>query len=122
MYKRQGVDGPVQQRIVFGFHPDFFFSGYSRIVAVSYTHLIKGAVWYDSRNFIKTEKKHAKHILDSELTTSLVKETFDEIPQVALAVSYTHLSLIACSGNARSWNSCIISFLFIVGHEFLAII
>ena len=50
--------------------------------------LIKGAVWYDSRNFIKTEKKHAKHILDSELTTSLVKETFDEIPQVALVPGF----------------------------------
>ena len=45
-------------------------------------------MWYDSRNFIKTEKKHAKHILDSELTTSLVKETFDEIPQVALVPGF----------------------------------
>ena len=55
-----------------------------RLSSIIAATLIKGAVWYDSRNFIKTEKKHAKHILDSELTTSLVKETFDEIPQVAL--------------------------------------
>ncbi len=57
----------------------------SSIIAAT---LIKGAVWYDSRNFIKTEKKHAKYILDSELTTSLVKETFDEIPQVALVPGF----------------------------------
>lgn len=50
--------------------------------------LIKGAVWYDSRNFIKTEKKHAKHILDSELTTRLVKETFQKLPEVALVPGF----------------------------------
>ena len=59
-----------------------------RLSAIIAATLIKGAVWYDSRNFIKTEKKHAKHILDSELTTSLVKETFDEIPQVALVPGF----------------------------------
>lgn len=59
-----------------------------RLSSIIVATLIKGAVWYDSRNFIKTEKKHAKHILDSELTTSLVKETFDEIPQVALVPGF----------------------------------
>ena len=59
-----------------------------RLSSIIAATLIKGAVWYDSRNFIKTEKKHAKHILDSELTTSLVKETFDEIPQVALVQGF----------------------------------
>ena len=59
-----------------------------RLPSIIAATLIKGAVWYDSRNFIKTEKKHAKHILDSELTTSLVKETFDEIPQVALVPGF----------------------------------
>ena len=59
-----------------------------RLSSIIAATLIKGAVWYDSRNFIKTEKKHAKHILDSELTTSLVKETFDEIPQVALVSGF----------------------------------
>ena len=59
-----------------------------RLSSIIAATLIKGAVWYDSRNFIKTEKKHAKHILDSELTTSLVKETFDEIPQVALVPGF----------------------------------
>ena len=59
-----------------------------RLSSIIAATLRKGAVWYDSRNFIKTEKKHAKHILDSELTTSLVKETFDEIPQVALVPGF----------------------------------
>lgn len=52
----------------------------SRIVAT----LIDGARWYDSREFIKTEFKHGKHILDSELTNSLVHDTFKELPKVAL--------------------------------------
>jgi len=46
----------------------------SNIVAT----LIKGATWYDSRKFIKTEYKHGKHILDSELTNTLVCETFKD--------------------------------------------
>ena len=52
----------------------------SHIVAT----LIEGAQWYDSREFIKTEFKHGKHLLDSELTNSLVRNTFKHIPQVAL--------------------------------------
>ena len=56
----------------------------SRIVAT----LISGAQWYDARTFIKTEKKHAKHILDSELTNRLVKEAFAEIPDVALVPGF----------------------------------
>lgn len=42
----------------------------SRIV----TTLVEGAVHVNSRNFIKTETKHGKYILDSELTDNLVKE------------------------------------------------
>lgn len=38
--------------------------------------LIDGALLLDSREFIKTEEKHGKHILDSELTAKLVKDTF----------------------------------------------
>ena len=30
---------------------------------------LTGAEWFDSRKFIKTEKKHSKHVLDTELTT-----------------------------------------------------
>ena len=56
----------------------------SQIVAA----LVNGAQWYDSRLFIKTEKKHAKNILDSELTNRLVKETFSQIPQVSLVPGF----------------------------------
>ena len=45
----------------------------SHIVA----NLITGGIRLDSRNFIKTELKHGKHVLDSDLTTRLVKETFE---------------------------------------------
>ncbi len=37
---------------------------------------LTGAQWLDSRQFIKTEKKHSKHVLNSELTNQLVRETF----------------------------------------------
>lgn len=44
----------------------------SRIVEA----LITGAVRIDSRTFIKTETKHNKYILDSELTEQLIHKTF----------------------------------------------
>ena len=59
-----------------------------RISSIIVATLINDAVWFDSRNFIKTEKKHAKHILDSELTNTLVREAFKEIPQVSLVPGF----------------------------------
>ncbi len=56
----------------------------SHIVAA----LVDGAQWYDSRLFIKTEKKHTKNILDSELTNKLVKENFSHIPQISLVPGF----------------------------------
>ena len=56
----------------------------SRIV----TTLIEGAEWFDSRNFIKTEQKLGKHILDSELTNRLVCETFTRLPKVSLVPGF----------------------------------
>ncbi len=41
--------------------------------------LIKGGVRMNSRDFIRTERKNGKHILDSELTVKLVKEHFASI-------------------------------------------
>ena len=46
--------------------------------------LIKGSKWYDSRDFIKTQRKNNKHILDSELTKRLVKETFTVLPRISV--------------------------------------
>jgi aspartokinase/homoserine dehydrogenase 1 len=50
--------------------------------------LVRGAKWYDSRKFIKTEWKNNKNMLDSELTTRLVKDTFRELPEVALVPGF----------------------------------
>ncbi len=59
-----------------------------RLSSIIVATLIEGAVWYDSRTFIKTEKKHSKHILDSELTNRLIKEAFKELPKVALVPGF----------------------------------
>ena len=59
-----------------------------RLSSIIVANLIKGAVWYDSRAFIKTEKKQSRHILDSDLTTQLIKATFSELPKVALVPGF----------------------------------
>jgi len=59
-----------------------------RLSSIIVATLIEGAVWYDSRTFIKTEKKHSRHILDSDLTSQLVKATFSELPKVALVPGF----------------------------------
>ena len=59
-----------------------------RLSSIIVATLIEGAVWYDSRTFIKTERKHARHILDSDLTNELVRETFKELPKVALVPGF----------------------------------
>ncbi len=56
----------------------------SNIVAV----LIKGAKWFDSRNFIKTERVNEKHTLDSELTYKLVRKTFADLPRISLVPGF----------------------------------
>ena len=56
----------------------------SNIVAT----LIKGAKWFDSRDFIKTERKMGKHILDAELTNKLVRRTFADLPRVSLVPGF----------------------------------
>ena len=47
----------------------------SHIVAA----MIKNGVRMNSRDFIRTEKKLGKHVIDAELTTELVKESFKNI-------------------------------------------
>lgn len=56
----------------------------SQIVAT----LIDGAKWFDSREFIKTEFKNNKHLLDSELTNQLVRETFSDLPHISLVPGF----------------------------------
>ncbi len=56
----------------------------SNIVAT----LIKGARWFDSRNFIKTERKQSRNSLSVELTNTLVKETFSPLPRISLVPGF----------------------------------
>ena len=56
----------------------------SRIVAT----LIRGAKWFDSRKFIKTEEKQGKRNLDSELTNKLVLDTFSDLPRISLVPGF----------------------------------
>ena len=59
----------------------------SNIVAT----LVRGAKWYDARDFIKTERKNGKHVLDSEMTHRLVRSTFSDLPPVALVPGFISL-------------------------------
>ena len=52
----------------------------SSIIAAELT----GATWFDSREFIKTERKHSKSVLDTDLTNELVRKTFSKLPQRSL--------------------------------------
>ena len=56
----------------------------SNIVAT----LIKGAKWYDSRDFIKTEHKNGKRVLASDVTNTLVKKAFEDLPRISLVPGF----------------------------------
>lgn len=52
----------------------------SNIVAT----LIRGAKWFDSRDFIKTHDQHGRRSLDSDLTNQLVRKAFAELPRISV--------------------------------------
>ena len=56
----------------------------SSIIAARLT----GAQWFDSRLFIKTEKKHSKHVLDTDLTNKLIRDTFSPLPRLSLVPGF----------------------------------
>lgn len=56
----------------------------SSIIAARLT----GAEWFDSRQFIKTEKKFSKHVLVKELTNRLVRSTFANLPRRSLVPGF----------------------------------
>ena len=47
----------------------------SNIVAA----LVKNGVRMNARDFIRTQKKHGRHVIDADLTTELVKEAFKDL-------------------------------------------
>ena len=59
-----------------------------RLSSIIVAELIDEAKWFDSRTFIKTEKKHNKHTIDADLTNQLVKEAFHSIPKVSLVPGF----------------------------------
>ncbi|MDD6211335.1 MAG: bifunctional aspartate kinase/homoserine dehydrogenase I [Bacteroidales bacterium] len=59
-----------------------------RLSSLIIANVIEGAQLYDSRKFIKTEKQFGKHVVDFELTTPLIKETFATLPKVALVPGF----------------------------------
>lgn len=52
----------------------------SNIVAT----LIRGAKWFDSRDFIKTHDQQGRRSLDSDLTNHLVRKAFAELPRISV--------------------------------------
>ena len=54
----------------------------SHIVAA----MVKNGIRMNSRDFIRTEKKLGKHVIDADLTTQLVKETFKDISDKSVYV------------------------------------
>ena len=50
--------------------------------------VIEDAEVFDSRVFMKTERKHHKHLLDSELSEQLIRETFRELPKVSVVPGF----------------------------------
>ena len=50
--------------------------------------LIKNAKLFDAREFIKTEHKNNKNVLDSELTARLVCDAFKELPKLSVVPGF----------------------------------
>lgn len=50
--------------------------------------LIKNAKLFDAREFIKTEHKNHKNVLDSELTARLVCDAFKELPKISVVPGF----------------------------------
>ncbi|MDR3251964.1 MAG: bifunctional aspartate kinase/homoserine dehydrogenase I [Tannerella sp.] len=64
-----------------------------RLSSFIVANVIKDAVLYDARKFIKTHRQFSKHVVDFEHTNSLIKETFASLPKVALVPGFISSSL-----------------------------
>lgn len=68
---------------------DIIVSYGERLSSVIISRIINGAIHLDSRNFIKTEKRWNKHVLDNESTQKLIHEVFDTLEfKVALVPGF----------------------------------
>lgn len=59
-----------------------------RLSSLIVSRVIEGAVHYDSRFFIKTQRQFGKHVVDFEETNKLVKRYFSELPRVAVVPGF----------------------------------
>ena len=50
--------------------------------------LIDGAVLHDSRNFIRTQRRHGRNLLDSDLTNELIRKEFELPEHIALVPGF----------------------------------
>lgn len=75
---------------------DMIVSYGERLSSIIVAALIQDAVWFDSRSFVKTERKHARHMLDAELTNKLIKETFKVLPNVSLVPGFISSDKVTC--------------------------
>jgi len=67
---------------------DAILSYGERLSAGIVATLIKNAQLFDALSFIKTTQKNGKHVLDSELTNSLVCDIFKEMPRVSVVPGF----------------------------------
>ena len=59
-----------------------------RLSSLIVANVIEGAVLFDSRKFIKTEKQFGRHAVDFDLTSELIKKAFDKLPQISLVPGF----------------------------------
>ncbi len=65
---------------------DIVVSYGERLSSTIISRVIDDAILLDSRNFIKTQKKFGKHILEPEATNALIHEHFDDIQAKTIIV------------------------------------
>ncbi|MDR0955318.1 MAG: bifunctional aspartate kinase/homoserine dehydrogenase I [Rikenellaceae bacterium] len=59
--------------------------GMSSIIA---SGLIAGSQWFDARKLIKTWQQYTKHIVDFELTNSLIHTAFEAVPRISVVPGF----------------------------------
>ncbi len=59
-----------------------------RMSSLIISQFIDGSKWLDARSFIKTGKKHSQHLVDNNLTNTLIRNTFRDLPQVTVVPGF----------------------------------
>lgn len=59
-----------------------------RLSSLIISNIIEGSVWYDSREFIKTEKKHSQSLVKNDVTEKLIIEAFKNAPKTVIVPGF----------------------------------